>query len=176
VAADLKNGWMNVDHILQTFDDCGVEFLLIGGMNFLLHHEPVLTYDIDFWIRDTADNLDRCDAALRRLDAAWGETEQTWRPVAAQPGWLQRQEIFCLTSASGAIDIFRAVRGLPSWAECNTRARAGRTAGGAAFRGLCDEDMLTCQLALPPEERRQSRIEALERALGRRSDPGDTSP
>jgi len=159
---------MNVDHILRTFGDCGVEYLLIGGMNFLLRHEPVLTYDIDFWIRDTAANLARCDAALRKLDAAWGPTEQDWRPVALQPGWLERQEVFCLTSSSGAIDIFRTVKGLPSWAECNARAHAGRTAGGAAYRGLCDEDMLACQLALPPADRRRSRVEVLERALGHR--------
>jgi hypothetical protein len=39
---------MNIDHILQTFNTCEVDYLLIGGMNFLLRHEPVLTYDIDF--------------------------------------------------------------------------------------------------------------------------------
>jgi|LakMenEpi03Aug12_release.lakeMendotaPanAssembly.Ray.scaffolds.fasta_scaffold70507_4 hypothetical protein len=156
---------MNVDHILRTFSECGVECLLIGGMNFLLRHEPVLTYDIDFWIRDTPENLVRCDAALRKLDAAWGATEREWRPVAAQRGWLLQQSIFCLTSPSGAIDIFRTVTGLPSWEECNARAQAGNTAGDAPYRGLSDEDMLACQLALPFAQRRQSRIEALRRAL-----------
>jgi hypothetical protein len=67
---------MDVDHILRTFDTHGVEFLLIGGMNFLLRHEPVLTY-----------------------------------------------------------------------------------------RGLCDEDMIACQLALPVGQRRAGRIETLERAI-----------
>lgn len=170
-----ENVGMNVDHILRTFDDGEVEYLLIGGMNFLLRHEPVLTYDIDFWIHDTATNLDRCDAALRKLNAAWGPTEQEWRPVAAQPGWLGRQDVFCLTSSSGAIDIFRSVKGLPSWADCNARACTGRTAGGAPYRGLCDEDMLACQLALPPADRRRTRVETLERALGRRGNPDDTT-
>jgi hypothetical protein len=162
---------MNVDHILRTFHECGVESLLIGGMNFLLRHEPVLTYDIDFWIHDTPENLDRCDRALQKLDAAWGPTEHDWRPVATQPGWLGRQPLFCLTSSSGAIDIFRTVKGLPSWAECNARAYAGRTAGDVPYRGLCDEDMLACQMALPPPERRQARVAVLERAIGRRGDP-----
>jgi hypothetical protein len=97
---------MNIDRILRTFGDCGVDSLLIGGMNFLLRHEPVLTYDIDFWIQDTAENRARCAAALRTLDAAWGATEQDWRLVAAQPGWLLRQHVSCLTSPCGAIDIF----------------------------------------------------------------------
>jgi len=51
---------MNIDHILRTFNACAVEYLLIGGMNFLLRHEPVLTYDIDFWIRDTVVNRGHC--------------------------------------------------------------------------------------------------------------------
>ena len=66
---------MNINDILQTFNASEVEYLLIGGMNFLLRHEPVLTYDIDFWIWDTAANLARCDTALRQLDAAWGLPE-----------------------------------------------------------------------------------------------------
>ncbi|GEM_PF-2492134 len=41
---------MDVDHILQTFATHAVDALLIGGMIFLLRHEPVLTYDVDLWI------------------------------------------------------------------------------------------------------------------------------
>jgi hypothetical protein len=63
---------MNVAKILRTFGDCGVDYLLIGGMNFLLRHE-------------------------------------------------------------------------------------------------CDEDMIVCQLALPPEYRRLSRIDFLKRARDRGS-------
>lgn len=169
----LNNARMNVDGILRTFGTHAVDYLLIGGMNFLLRHEPVLTYDIDFWILDTAENLARCDAALRALEAEWGATERDWRPVAAQPGWLLRQHVFCLTSPSGAIDIFRTVTGLRSWEECNARAVVGVTAGGVPYRGLCDEDMLACQLALPPEERRQARIDILERARARGGRPGE---
>jgi hypothetical protein len=156
---------MNVDSILRTFNACEVEYLLIGGMNFLLRHEPVLTYDIDFWIRDTATNLARCDAALRQLDAAWGPSEESWRPVAEQEGWLARQSVFCLTSPAGAIDILRAVTGLPSWETCRERAVVGQTAALVEYRGLCDDDMLACQLALPEGQRRQSRIESLQRAI-----------
>ena len=156
---------MNVDSILRTFNACEVEYLLIGGMNFLLCHEPVLTYDIDFWIRDTAANLARCDAALRQLDAAWGATEESWRPVTEQAGWLNRQSVFCLTSPAGAIDIFRAVTGLPSWDSCRERAVAGQTAGLVTYLGICDEDMIACQLALPEGQRRQARIDSLRRAM-----------
>lgn len=157
---------MNVDRILHEFNEACVEYILIGGMNFLLRHEPVLTYDVDLWIRDTADNLVRCDVALRTLGAEWGPTEDTWRKVEDQPGWLTRQAVYCLTSASGAIDIFRAVTGLPSWEEAAARAYDGRTAGGVAYRGLGDEDMIACQLALPEGQRRHERVATLRRASG----------
>jgi len=156
---------MNIDHILRTFNTFQVDYLLIGGMNFLLRHEPVLTYDIDFWIHDIRENLDRCHAALVQLDAAWGPSEAAWRPVAEQPGWLTGQSVFCLTSSAGAIDIFRAVTGLGSWEDCRRRAVTAQTAGQVEYRGLCDEDMIACQLALPQGERRQGRIECLQRAL-----------
>jgi hypothetical protein len=162
---------MNVDAILQTFNACEVEFLLIGGMNFLLRHQPVLTYDIDLWVRDTPANLARCDAALQALGAEWGPTEDAWKKVAEQPGWLSRQSVFCLTSASGAIDVFRTVTGLPSWEEAHGRAYAGCTAGGVTYRGLCDEDMISCQLALPEGQRRHDRIAALRRSPSFRDEP-----
>lgn len=56
---------MNVDHILATFSKHNVASILIGGMNFLLRHAPVLTYDVDLWIEDTPENLDRCARARR---------------------------------------------------------------------------------------------------------------
>jgi hypothetical protein len=154
---------MNVDGILNEFNQADVEYLLIGGMNFLLRHQPVLTYDIDLWILDTPGNLVRCDAALRALGAEWGPTEDAWKKVADQPGWLTRQSVYCLTSASGAIDVFRAVTGLPSWEQAAARSYGGRTAGGVAYRGLCDEDMIACQMALPEGQRRHDRVATLRR-------------
>jgi hypothetical protein len=135
---------MNVDRILHEFNQAGVEYILIGGMNFLR----------------------RCDAALRVLGAEWGPTEDAWRKIEHQPGWLTRQSVYCLTSVSGAIDIFRAVAGLPSWDEAAARTYDGKTAAGVAYRGLGDEDMITCQLALPEEQRRHDRVTTLRRASG----------
>jgi len=78
---------------------------------------------------------------------------------------LTRQWVFCLTSPVGAIDIFRGVTGLPSWEACRERAVVGQTAALVEYRGLCDEDMIACQLALPEGQRRKTRIETLRRAI-----------
>ena len=160
---------MDVDHILDTLNRRGVDYLLIGGMNFLLRHAPVLTYDVDLWIADTPANRRRCEAALAELQAEWGVTEADWGPVAAlSAGWLDRQSVFCLTSPAGAVDIFRAVKGLGAWETARARAVAGVTGAGTAFGALSDEDMLRSQEALPAAEQNTERLRRLRQALRER--------
>ncbi len=162
---------MNVDQILETMNTHRVGYLLIGGMNFLLRHAPVLTYDVDLWIDDTEENRDRCEQALAALQAEWGASEKDWGAVADKPpGWLARQAVFCLTSPHGAIDIFRSLKGLGSWRESRAAAQPGTTAAGAAYLGLSDEEMLKCQMALPESSRNPERIRTLREALGRTAD------
>lgn len=157
---------MNVDHVLETFNRHRVAYILIGGMNFLLRHAPVLTFDVDFWIEDTPENLDRCEKALGELQAQWGESENDWGPVAdRKPGWISSQPVFCLMTPQAPIDIFRRLRGLGPWASCRCRAQQRTTPAGTAYVGLSDEDMLKCQMALPEAEQKQDRIRILKKAL-----------
>ena len=48
---------MNIDRVLQSLAKNEVNYLLIGGVNFLLRHAPEITYDIDVWIADNPKNL-----------------------------------------------------------------------------------------------------------------------
>jgi hypothetical protein len=157
---------MNADGIFTSFARHEVDAMLIGGMNFLLRHRPVLTFDIDFWVRDTADNLARVNEALRELGAEWGRSETTWGPLPAKADWLQAQSVFCLTTKCGAVDIFREVRGLEGqYATCRDRAVPCQTASGISYLALSDPDMLACQLALPEKERRLDRVAFLTEHL-----------
>jgi len=161
---------MDIDQILQAMNDHEVAYLLIGGMNHLLRHEPVLTFDVDLWIEDDEANRRRCERALASLAAQWGESEDDWGPVVGRPaGWLDRQAVFCLNSPHGAIDIFRRVAGLSDWSACRASAEQGETAAGTRYWGLSDEDMLRCQLALDEPYRKIQRIATLERVLRLRS-------
>ena len=156
---------MNVDAILEIFHRHKVDTILIGGMNFLLRHQPVLTFDVDFWVRDTDENLSRVTAALRELDAQWGKNEKTWGPLAANHDW-RNQSVFCMTTQHGAIDIFREVRGLENqYTSCYDRSLLEQTASGISYRSLSDKDMLACQLALPENERRLDRVAFLKNHL-----------
>jgi hypothetical protein len=164
---------VNVDLILQTLNRHQVAYLLIGGMNFLLRHQPVLTYDVDIWIDDQRQNRARCEAALAELQAEWGPSDNDWKPVHEHPpDWLARQPLFCLTSAHGAIDVFRQVAGLDDWSTAAAAARWERTAAGVEYLGLSDEDMLRCQLALEAGQRKQDRIATLQRAIAQGSQDG----
>ena len=158
---------MNVDEILTALQQEQVDYILIGGMNFLLRHVPELTFDVDIWVRDEAQNLACLNLALERLGAEWGRTESEWKAVPTDWRWLQTQGVFCLTTTHGALDVFREVRGLEGrYLECKVRAIRGCTATGIPFTGLSDQDMLACQEALPPAERKERRIQVLREALG----------
>lgn len=157
---------MNVDQVLDTLNRHQVEYLLMGGMNFLLRHQPVLTFDVDVWIEDTEENRARCETALGELGAEWGRTDADWGPVANMaPGWLSQQGVFSVNCAAAPIDIFRSVEGLASWKESRINALPGKTQHGTSFFGLSDEDMLKCQLALDEGVRRQDRVRYLENVL-----------
>ena len=159
---------MNVDKILATMDEFGVAYLLIGGMNFTLRHEPtLLTFDIDLWIDDTVENRRRCESALSALGAEWGATDADWGPVNNRPpGWLERQALFSLNTPFGALDIFRSVPGPSDWQSSFQAARHEQTVGGVNYHGLSDADMLRCQLALEPLLQKQSRVQKLQSLLG----------
>jgi len=155
-----------IDDILQVLNSHGVQYILIGGVNFLLRHQPITTFDVDFWIEDSDENRARCHAALVVLGASWGPDDEQWRDVKdLHANWLTRQGVFCLTSRHGWIDLFRAVKGLGSWSDSRQRASTGITAKGTAYVGLSDEDMLQCQLALSEEERKLDRVRVLKAAL-----------
>ena len=160
---------MNVDRILSVLNSESVDYLLVGGMNFLIRHLPELTFDVDIWVRDTEANLAHLNGALRKLGAQWGPTELQWAPVPEDWRWLQRQAVFCLTTEHGALDVFRELRGLEDqYDQCHRAASRMHTATGVPFMSLSDEHMLACQEALPVEQRRRKRIEVLREAIRRR--------
>jgi hypothetical protein len=151
---------MNVDAILHAFVNRGVAFILIGGMNFLLRHQPVLTFDVDLWVADTEDNLACVAVSLRDLSAQWGRDDQSWGPVPDGSAWLRLQGVYCLTSAYGPIDIFREVRGLEGqWTAYRARCTEAKTPSGIPFASLSERDMLACRS--PGRRRTAHRTRAL---------------
>jgi hypothetical protein len=160
---------INVDQIFSALNKNDVQYLLIGGMNFLMRHRPVVTFDTDIWINDTEENQEKCELALSELNAEWGPTEDTWQPTRdLPPGWLKSQDVFSVTTDSGPVDVFRHVRGLESWTLSYQRAEKCRSAGDQEFWSLSDEDMLACQLALDEQSRKLDRVKHLKSVLNKK--------
>src|SRR5678815_4764255 len=101
---------MNVDLILSTFNEAHADYILIGGMNFFLNHQPVLTWDIDLWISSREENIEAVHTALARLQAevSFDRKGDDWQPLKAMASgaWLKRSAVHCLNSPHGPIDIF----------------------------------------------------------------------
>ena len=157
---------MNIDRILQALADHDVDYLLIGGVNFMLRHEPELTYDIDIWVADKPSNLEKVVCFLKSIDAKWGITEDNWKPIADDTGWLTTQSVFCLTSPLGAVDIFREVKGLEGrFSDCKQTTAMASTSTGVPYWPLSDQHMIEAQEALPEHQQKPSRIESLKKAI-----------
>ena len=68
-------------------------------------------------------------------------------------------------------DVFRWVVGLANWAAVKDRAVLEATQGAVRYWGICDEDMLRCQLAIEAPYRRTQRVASLEKLLSRKENP-----
>ena len=157
---------VNVDAILTQFNQLQVDYLLIGGMSYLLRHQPVLTFDVDLWIEPGAENRQLAEKALALLNASWGRSEDDWEPVSVKPtGWLTGQSVFCLQCPHGAIDIFLAVAGLEDWQTVNQRGISDTTSTVCPYRSISDQDLLQCQLVLSETEQKKDRVAYLRSRL-----------
>jgi len=55
--------------LLEAFAAEDVAYLLIGGYAVAFHAEPRFTKDLDLWLEDTTENLERVRRALESFGA-----------------------------------------------------------------------------------------------------------
>ena len=60
---------MNSDfrELLQTFNDHGVRYLVVGGYAVIHHSQPRYTKDLDLWVEPTKDNARRVAQAFLKF-------------------------------------------------------------------------------------------------------------
>ena len=158
---------LDYERVFRVMNDCDVEFLLIGGLNYYLLHRPVSTQDIDLFINDSVENRSRCESALAELDALWGRTDDDWGPVDKKtPGWLNSQRVYCLLTTAGPVDIFRSVPGVDSFSRALKDSKEVIVGTGTTVRLIGPKDLLACQMAIPEHARRLDRVNHLREVLG----------
>ena len=152
--------------VFITMNRNSVSYLLIGGLNYFLIHNPVTTQDIDLFIDETPENRFACENALIDLGAEWGQRDDDWGPVHAKPmGWLGGQSVFCLLTRFGPVDIFLSVPGISSYGEALSRSVRYNVDADLQLNLISARDLLDCQLAIPEAYRKPERINFLRGVL-----------
>lgn len=94
------------ESILRVLEQCGVDYVLIGGLAASLHGSPHVTTDVDITPSTQPDNLERLAAALHALDARIrAEGEPGGIPFQPTAELLNRTEILTLTTRYGDLDV-----------------------------------------------------------------------
>ncbi len=70
--------------ILRTLNECGVEFIVVGGVGAVLQGAPISTFDLDIVHSRSIENVERLLAALRALEAYYRmQPERRLQPDAS---------------------------------------------------------------------------------------------
>lgn len=118
--------------LLQTLNQHGVEYLVVGGHAVMKYAEPRYTKDLDLWVRNSAHNSKQLIAALARFGAPLqrdGVTPETFtRPMV----------VYQIGVAPVRIDISTYIDGVQFAAAWRKRV-PGRLFGvGVHFLSLSD--------------------------------------
>jgi hypothetical protein len=92
----------DLEALLQTLVDAGVEFIVVGGAAAVLHGAPTATQDLDIVHRRSPENVDRFLAVLEKLDAYFREPGQ--RRLRPDRGHLAGNGQLNLSTALGPLD------------------------------------------------------------------------
>ena len=127
--------------VLRTFEEAGVEAVLVGGLAATVHGSARLTQDVDFVYSREPRNIERLARALRPhspylLGASAG------LPFEWSAATIKRGLNFTLTTDIGDIDLLGEIPGGGNYqAHCcpiNSRRTSSRLAeGGSAGPGPC---------------------------------------
>ncbi|HYW47340.1 MAG TPA: hypothetical protein VE959_31015 [Bryobacteraceae bacterium] len=105
---------MEFARAVQTLCDCGVDFVIIGGVCAVLHGGPRATFDLDICYSRVHSNLQRLAAALAPFHPRPVEFPAEL-PFLWDEKTLRNGTIFTLQTDLGEIDLLAEVAGLGSY-------------------------------------------------------------
>ncbi len=98
---------------LQALNNCGVDYILVGGYAVILHGYERVTADIDIWVRCTSENYQKLTQAFRAFGMPiFGMTLKNFLDS-------ERWDVFRFGRKPVAIDIMTKVKGLDFEAAFN---------------------------------------------------------
>jgi hypothetical protein len=96
---------------IQSFNECDVKYILVGGYSVILHGYSRTTGDMDLWVEQTTENYKRVKAAFLNFGMpVFDMTEEAF---------LKRNEldVFSFGRPPSSIDIMVSVKGM-DFDEC----------------------------------------------------------
>lgn len=112
--------------MLRVLDECGVRFILIGGMAAVLHGDVGVTVDLDVVPERSDENLERLARALRELEARIRtEEEPGGLAFDCSPEFfrnLSPDSIVNMTTRAGDLDVTFCPSGTRGFADLHRDA------------------------------------------------------
>jgi hypothetical protein len=90
--------------LIGAFADAEVRYLLVGGYAVAFHARPRFTKDLDLWVEDSAENLNRLTDALHAFGAPDGLVENLRDGAPLDVVWMGRPPT--------RVDLMKAIPGL----------------------------------------------------------------
>jgi hypothetical protein len=117
----LQRTELDVERLLRTLVDGGVDFVVIGGVAAILHGSARATFDLDICFANDAGNLEALERVLISLDARLrGVAEDV--PFVADSATLRRVDVLTLSTVAGDLDVLRIPSGAPRYDVLRRRA------------------------------------------------------
>jgi predicted nucleotidyltransferase len=151
--------------LLETLQNAGVEFILVGGLSAALHGVPVQTFDVDVVHRRTPENVDRLLPLLQDLDAIY--RFQSARRLQPGRSALLSSGHQNLLTRNGPLDLLGAIGDGLGYEELLPRSTVVSIAPGVGIRVLNLETLIELKEQLGGEKDR-AMLPLLRRTLERK--------
>lgn len=92
----------DLEALLEALIEAEVEFIVVGGAAAVIHGAPITTLDLDVVYRRSAENIDRLQALLVRLDAR--VRDPAGRELVPQRAHLEATGPLLLSTVHGPFD------------------------------------------------------------------------
>jgi hypothetical protein len=142
------------EDMLTLFHRHEVRYLIVGGLAFIYHAKPRYTKDIDLWLADDDQNIERANRALTEFGS----------PAVLDPG-LSNQ-ILQIGVDPNRIDLLRHLTGATF--ESSWRRRVESTYGSAPANWIHIEDLLSIKSSIN-QPRHQEDARVLREVLRKRA-------
>lgn len=142
--------------LLTEFENCGAEYLVVGGWAVSTHAKPRYTKDLDLWIGTSPKNLAKVVRALAGFGAPDGLVEQA--------AGLAVEEFLFFGTPPARIDLLRSIPGAVFEDSWSRRCRAAW--GAITVNVIALDDLIVAKRAAGrPQD--QDDVKLLEAAKGR---------